>query len=132
MINSVLHSSPSHKRLQRKMNELSFIFLRVTWSIYGVNTFFMFFCRRSRVQRFPAYSGVQGSILVPGLHLGCVFTRKASASSGLIQNLEPNWQLFGKMSIFNEDFGSLMPSLPSYVTRQGQRHFSDQTGNFGG
>jgi hypothetical protein len=25
--------------------------------------------------------------------------------------LEPNWQLFGKMSIFNEDFGSLMPSL---------------------
>jgi hypothetical protein len=22
-----------------------------------------------------------------------------------------NWQLFGKMSIFNEDFGSLMPSL---------------------
>jgi hypothetical protein len=51
-------------------------------------------------------SGVQGSILVPGLHLGCVFTRKASASSGLIQNLEPNWQLLGKMSIFNEDFGS--------------------------
>jgi hypothetical protein len=56
-------------------------------------------------------SGVQGCILVPGQHLGCVFTRKASASSGLIQNLEPNWQLFGKMSIFNEDFGSLMPSL---------------------
>ena len=43
--------------------------------------------------------------------LGCLFTRKASASSGLIQNLEPNWLLFGKMSIFNEDFGSLMPSL---------------------
>jgi hypothetical protein len=53
----------------------------------------------------------RGSILVPGLHLGCVFTTKASASSGLIQNLEPNWQLFGNMSIVNEDFGSLMPSL---------------------
>ena len=35
-------------------------------------------------------SVVQGSILVPGLHLGCVFTRKASALSVLIQNLEPN------------------------------------------
>jgi len=56
-------------------------------------------------------SGVQGSILVPGLHLGGVFTKKASASSGLIQNLEPDWQLFGKTSILNEDFGSLMPSL---------------------
>jgi hypothetical protein len=53
-------------------------------------------------------SGVQGCILVPGLHLWYVFTRKASASSGLIQNLKPNWQLFGEMSIFNEDFGSLM------------------------
>ncbi|MEA1946604.1 MAG: hypothetical protein U9N83_04805 [Thermodesulfobacteriota bacterium] len=51
-------------------------------------------------------SGVQGSILVPGLHLGCVFTKKALASSVLIQNLEPNWQLLGEMSIFNEDFGS--------------------------
>ena len=56
-------------------------------------------------------SGVQGSILVPGLHLGCVFTRKASISSGLIQNLKPNWQLLGKMNICNEDFGSSMPSL---------------------
>jgi hypothetical protein len=56
-------------------------------------------------------SGVQGRILVPGLRLGCVFTRKTSASSGLIQNLQPNWQLFGEMSIFNEDFRSLMPSL---------------------
>jgi hypothetical protein len=64
-------------------------------------------CRRSRVQRFR----VQGSILVPGLHLGCIFTRKASASSDLVQKLEPNWQLFGKMSIFIEDFGSSMPSL---------------------
>jgi hypothetical protein len=56
-------------------------------------------------------SGVQGCILVPGLHVGCVFTTKASASSGLIQNLEPNWQLFKGMSIFNEDFWSLIPSL---------------------
>ena len=56
-------------------------------------------------------SGVQRCIIVPGLHLGCVFTGKASASSGLIQNLEPNWQLFEKMCIFNGDFGSLMPSL---------------------
>jgi len=62
-------------------------------------------------------SGVQGSILVPGLHLGCVFTRKASASSGLLQNLEPNWQLFGKISIFDEDFGSLMPSLSLTVSK---------------
>jgi hypothetical protein len=56
-------------------------------------------------------SGVQGCILVPGLHIGCVFTTKASASSGLIQNLEPNWQLFKGMSIFNENFWSLMPFL---------------------
>jgi len=56
-------------------------------------------------------SGVQGYILVPGLHLGCVFTRKTSISSGLIQNLKPNWQLLGKMNICNEDFGSSMPSL---------------------
>ena len=35
-------------------------------------------------------SGVQGSIIDPGLDLRCVFTRKAPASSGLIQNLEPN------------------------------------------
>jgi hypothetical protein len=50
-------------------------------------------------------SSVQGSIFIPGLHLGCVFTRKASASSSLIQDLEPNRQLFEKMRIFNEDFG---------------------------
>ena len=56
-------------------------------------------------------SGVQGSILVHGVHLGYVFMRKASASSGLIQNSELNWQLLGKMSIFNEDFGSSMLSL---------------------
>jgi hypothetical protein len=40
-----------------------------------------------------------------------VFTRKASASLGLMQNLEPKWQLFGKMSIFDKNFGYLMPSL---------------------
>jgi len=56
-------------------------------------------------------SEVQGSILIPGLNLECVFTSKASSSSGLIQNWEPNWQLLGKMNIFNEDFGSSMPSL---------------------
>ena len=28
----------------------------------------------------------------------------------LLQNLEPYWQLFGKINIFNENFGSL-PSL---------------------
>jgi len=44
-------------------------------------------------------SGVQGSILVPALHLGCVFTRKASVSSVLIQNMKLNWQLLGKMNI---------------------------------
>jgi hypothetical protein len=54
-------------------------------------------------------SGVQGSILVPGLQLGCVFTKKASASSSLIQYLKPNWQLLEKMNICNEDFGSSMP-----------------------
>ena len=53
----------------------------------------------------------RGFIRVAGLHLGCVFRRKASASSGLIQNLEQNWQLFRKMSIYNRDFGSLMPCL---------------------
>ena len=35
-------------------------------------------------------SEVQGSILVPGLHLEYVFMRKASSSSCLIQNLYPN------------------------------------------
>jgi hypothetical protein len=56
-------------------------------------------------------SGVQGCIFIHRLHIRCVFTTKASASSGLIQNLKPNWQLFKGMSIFNEDFWSLMPSL---------------------
>ena len=57
-------------------------------------------------------STVQGSILVPGMHLECrIYDTKASALSGLIQNLGPPWQLFGKMSIFNQDFRSLMPSL---------------------
>ena len=40
-----------------------------------------------------------------------IYEKNVSFSSSLIQNLEPNGQLFGKMSIFNEDFGSLMPSL---------------------
>ena len=62
---------------------------------------------RSQVQG----SGVQGCIRAPGLHLECPFTRKGSASSGLIQNLELNWQLFRGKSIFDKDLGSLMPSL---------------------
>jgi len=41
-------------------------------------------------------SGVQGSILVPGLHLGCEFMRKALASSGLILNLEQIGNYLGK------------------------------------
>ena len=41
-------------------------------------------------------SRVQGSILVPGLRLGCVFMRKASFSSGLIQNLEQIGNYLGK------------------------------------
>jgi hypothetical protein len=56
-------------------------------------------------------SGVQGLILVHGTHLGSVFIRKASASSGPIQNLELNWQLLGEMRIFNEDFGCSIPFL---------------------
>ena len=56
-------------------------------------------------------SEVHGSILVHGVHLGYIFVRKASASSSLIQNFKLNWQLLGKMSIFDDDFGSSIPSL---------------------
>jgi hypothetical protein len=42
----------------------------------------------------------RGSIFVPGLHLGCVFTRRASASSGLIQKLEPNLAIIWKNEYF--------------------------------
>ena len=66
--------------------------------------------RRLRVQRFRG-SEVQGSIFVPGLYLERVFIRKALSSTGLIQNLEPNWQLLEKMTMFNEDFESSMPFL---------------------
>ena len=52
----------------------------------------------------------RGFILVLGLQLGCEFTRKSSASSGLIQKLEKNWQLFGEMSILMRTSG-LFPSL---------------------
>ena len=62
------------------------------------------------VHRFKG-SGVQGSFLVHGVHLGSIFISKASASSGAIQNLELNWQLLGKMTVFNEVFGSSIPSL---------------------
>jgi len=54
-------------------------------------------------------SEVQGSVLVHGVHLGTVFIRKASALLGPIQNLELNWQLLGKMSIFNDDLGASIP-----------------------
>jgi hypothetical protein len=60
---------------------------------------------------FSMRSRVQGSILVTGLHLRRVITRKASVSSGLIQNLKLNWQLLVKMNGCNEGFGSAMPSL---------------------
>jgi hypothetical protein len=54
-------------------------------------------------------SEVQGSIFIPGLRLERVFMKKASSSTGLIQNLEPNWQLLEKMTMFNEGFGCSMP-----------------------
>jgi hypothetical protein len=58
-----------------------------------------------KVQRFK----------VPFSSLECIWDgylrQKRQLLSGLIQNLEPIWQLFGEMSIFNEDFGSLMPFL---------------------
>jgi len=38
-------------------------------------------------------SGVQGSILAPGLHLGCVFTRKVSVS------VRPNPKFGAKLAI---------------------------------
>jgi hypothetical protein len=60
-----------------------------------------------RVHGFKG-SGVQGCILVPGLDLGCVFTRKASASPDLIQNFGVKSAIIWEMSIFNEDYG---PSL---------------------
>jgi len=40
-----------------------------------------------------------------------IYEKNIIVLSGLIQNVEPNWQLLGKMSIFNEDFGFSMPSL---------------------
>ena len=52
----------------------------------------------------------RGSAFAPGLHLGCAFMRKAYASSGLIQNFEPNRQLFGKMSILK--FTLVSQNLP--------------------
>jgi hypothetical protein len=57
-------------------------------------------------------SEVQGSIFVPGLCLERVFMKKASCSTDLIQNFEPNWQLFEKITMFNENFGYSKPSLP--------------------
>jgi len=60
---------------------------------------------RSRVQRG---SEVQGFILVPRLHLGCAFTRKASASSDLNPRFEANLAIilenehfYRELQIFN-------------------------------
>ena len=47
---------------------------------------------------------VQGSILVPELDLECVFTKKTSSSSGLIQNWEPNWQLLRAGEEIEQEF----------------------------
>jgi hypothetical protein len=47
-------------------------------------------------------SGVQGSILIPGLHLGYVFTGKASAFDRPNPEFEPKLVINWKMSIFNE------------------------------
>jgi hypothetical protein len=69
-------------------------------------------CKKKYSQAFTG-SKVQGFKVpfFPELHLECVFTIKASVSSGLIQHLKLNWQLPGKMNICNEDFESSMPSL---------------------
>ncbi len=47
----------------------------------------------------------------PGTVFGMLICEKSVSFVRLIQNLEPNWQLFDKMNIFNEDFGSLISSL---------------------
>ena len=60
---------------------------------------------------FTCQVWARGSILVPGLHLGCVFTIKASAS------IRPNPKFRAELAIiwgnehFYEDFESLMSSL---------------------
>jgi len=66
------------------------------------------FGNRSRVQ------GVKGSILVPVTAFGMRIYEKSISFVRLKQNLEPNWQLVAKMSIFDEDFKSLM--LPLSLT----------------
>ncbi len=60
-------------------------------------------------------SGIQDCILDSGGHLECLFKKKASASSGLIQNLELNWQLFRGKSIFYADLESLMLYLLNFA-----------------
>lgn len=54
---------------------------------------------------------VQGSILVPELDLECVFTKKTSSSSGLIQNWEPNWQLLRAGEEIEQEFYQRFCSL---------------------
>ncbi len=65
-------------------------------------------CNSSRVQRFR---GSRFHFRFRTAFGTCIYEKKSS-STGLIQNLEPNWQLLEKMTMFNEDFGYSMPSLP--------------------
>ena len=44
-------------------------------------------------------SGVQGFILIFGLHLECVLTGRESSLPDLIRSLEPNRQLLGKEAV---------------------------------
>jgi hypothetical protein len=58
-------------------------------------------------------SEVQGFILAPGLHLGCVFARKASGFGRPHQKFGAKLAINWENEDFNKDFGSLMPSLSS-------------------
>jgi hypothetical protein len=64
--------------------------------------------RRSRVQRFRGSRFNSRPWTAFGMR---IYEKSVSFVRNLIQSLEQNWQLFGEMSIFTEDFGSLMPSL---------------------
>jgi hypothetical protein len=57
---------------------------------------------------FSCQVWARGCIIDSGLHLECLFKKKASASSGLIQNLELDYELFRGKSNFNDDLESLM------------------------
>jgi hypothetical protein len=53
----------------------------------------------------------QGLYSRPWTALGMRIYEKSVSLVRPNPKVKPNWQLFGKMSVFNEDFGSLMPSL---------------------